>query len=253
MNNDLTSGTSSTATRQQTTAKRIALAVFAFLAFSLFVALGTWQVKRLFWKLDLIARVDSRVHAAPVDIPERSHWTEVSAVSDEYRHVHVSGIYLYKLTAKVQASTVLGTGYWLLTPLREDDGNVVLINRGFVPSAQRMAAGEPVDSPRLTVNGLLRISEPKGAMLRTNDPSGNRWYSRDVDAIAKARGLSSVAPFFIDAEAYPDKNAAGPDQPVGGLTVITFPNNHLVYAITWFALALLSAFAIWSTMRRGAR
>jgi surfeit locus 1 family protein len=85
----------------------------------------------------------------------------------------------------------------------------------------------------------LRLPEPVGGFLRTNDPAANRWYSRDVEAIANARRLGPVAPFFIDADASPDPKA----YPVGGLTVVRFSNNHLVYALTWFALAGLCAFA----------
>ena len=72
------------------------------------------------------------------------------------------------------------------------------------------------------------------------NPAADRWFSRDVAAIAQARGLGDVAPYFIDA-------AADPSQPVpaGGLTVISLPNNHLVYALTWFVLAAMaSAFAV---------
>jgi surfeit locus 1 family protein len=87
------------------------------------------------------------------------------------------------------------------------------------------------------VTGLLRITEPEGAMLRSNDPAAGRWFSRDVAAIAAARGLTDVAPYFIDA----DGASGGPDSPVGGLTVIRFHNNHLVYAITWYSLALMLA------------
>ncbi|MDB5653910.1 MAG: Surfeit locus 1 family protein, partial [Tardiphaga sp.] len=82
--------------------------------------------------------------------------------------------------------------------------------------------------------GLLRVSEPKGGFLRSNDPAADRWFSRDVAAIAQKRGLAEVAPYFIDAAAVP-----GVAVPVGGLTVISLPNNHLVYAITWFVLAAM--------------
>jgi surfeit locus 1 family protein len=86
-----------------------------------------------------------------------------------------------------------------------------------------------------TVTGLLRISEPGGGFLRNNDPTADRWYSRDVEAIARSRGIKDVAPYFIDADASADPRAL----PVGGLTVISFPNNHLIYAITWFGLAFM--------------
>jgi surfeit locus 1 family protein len=89
--------------------------------------------------------------------------------------------------------------------------------------------------------GLLRLTEPKGGFLRSNDAVANRWYSRDVSAIADARGLAHVAPYFVDADAKPNPGGF----PIGGLTVIRFANNHLVYALTWFALAIgLAAGAI---------
>jgi surfeit locus 1 family protein len=86
------------------------------------------------------------------------------------------------------------------------------------------------------VTGLLRITEPRGGFLRSNDPAHDRWYSRDVAAIAQAKNLTDVAPYFIDADASP----VGEKDPVGGLTVVSLPNNHLVYALTWLCLAALS-------------
>jgi surfeit locus 1 family protein len=225
------------APRRRSLAALLALAACAVLAFGGFVALGTWQLYRLQWKLALIERVDQRVYAAPVPAPGPTRWPAISAESDEYRHVRLSGTFLYKLSTKVQASTELGSGYWLLTPLREVDGNVVLVNRGFIRADAPDRA--PEDAPQVsTVTGLLRISEPGGGFLRDNNPAANRWYSRDVRAIAAARGLTHVAPYFVDADAAQE---TGPAAPVGGLTVIAFHNNHLLYALTWYALALMVA------------
>ena len=138
----------------------------------------------------------------------------------------------------MQALTELGSGYWALTPLSGEDGTVILINRGFVPPGGRDPAGLVLEQGRrVTVTGLLRMSEPGGAFLRSNDPAADRWFSRDVAAIAASRGIAGIAPFFIDAE-----RAPGPaSPPVGGLTVLAFPNNHLVYALTWAALATMAA------------
>ena len=113
---------------------------------------------------------------------------------------------------------------------------MVLINRGFVPESRKDAATRIAPTGPVTITGLLRASEPGGAFLRSNDPAANRWYSRDTQAIAAARNLPGAAPYFIDADAAP--NPGG--YPIGGLTVIAFRNNHLMYAITWFGLMLLS-------------
>jgi surfeit locus 1 family protein len=304
----------------------------AVLFFAMFVALGTWQLKRRVWKLDLIARVDQRVHAPPVAAPGPARWTQVTAAGDEYRHVTVDGTFLDQSQTLVQAVTALGAGYWVLTPLRTADSSIVLVNRGFVAADDRArvlpgspdaggsagasaggpnaggsagasadapagsGAGGPAGGDRVHITGLLRVTEPGGAFLRHNDPAANRWYSRDVQAIAQARGLTNVAPYFIDADASgTDAGASGtramPSQqtsgsgsgpasapasgpgsgptpgpasgptpgpasavaPVGGLTVIAFHNSHLVYAITWYTLALMVAGGIWIAIRNETR
>ncbi|MGJ7507798.1 SURF1 family protein [Variovorax sp. GT1P44] len=237
-------------TQPRSSAVLVALALCALLAFSGFVALGIWQVERRAWKLDLIARVDQRVHGPAVAPPAADQWPKVNAADDAYRRVRVTGTFLHDRETLVQATTELGAGYWVLTPLRAADGGVLLVNRGFVPpDARERAARRATESEgESTVTGLLRVTEPGGSFLRRNDPAADRWYSRDVQAIATARGLRGVAPFFVDAEAPPQRReATGPNTPrawpAGGLTVISFPNNHLVYAFTWFALALMVAAA----------
>jgi surfeit locus 1 family protein len=237
-------------------ARRAALALAALLVCAGFIALGSWQIARRAWKLDLIARVEQRVRAPAVAPPGPGHWSQVSAASHEYRHVQVSGRFLDSAQTLVQASTELGAGFWVLTPLRLADGSVLLINRGFVPPELRdhvapAAAPAWANPATTTVTGLLRLSEPGGAFLRHNDAAANRWYSRDVAAIGAARGLGVVAPYFIDADAAPGVGsiAAGAVAPIGGLTVIAFHNNHLVYAITWYTLALMTAGAAWRVMR----
>jgi surfeit locus 1 family protein len=236
-----------------------ALAIFFF---AIFVGLGTWQLKRRVWKLDLIARVEQRVRAPPTTAPDPRQWPAITAATDEYRRVTATGTFLDDSQTLVQAVTELGAGYWVLTPLREADGSIVLVNRGFVPSDERDRV-QPAAAV-VSVTGLLRITEPRGAFLRHNDPAANRWYSRDVQAIAAARGLTHVAPYFIDADATTSKavgEAAASTEggggsgaaPVGGLTVITFHNSHLVYAITWYTLALMVAGATWIGIRNETR
>jgi surfeit locus 1 family protein len=199
-----------------------------------FGALGVWQVERLSWKRALIASVEARLAAAPVAPPTPAAWKPDQA----YRRVVVEGRFLHALETPVQAVTEQGPGWWIVTPLDTGHG-VILINRGFAPEALKAATARPagqIEGPTRVV-GLLRVSEPGGGFLRANAPAQGRWYSRDVAAIARDKGLSGpVAPYFIDADATP--NPGG--YPVGGLTVVRFSNSHLVYALTWFGLSLLS-------------
>ena len=236
------------------TALILGAVVFAVL-FAGFSALGVWQVQRLAWKQELIRQVDARIHAAPVAAPAPDQ--TIRRQADQYRRVVVSGRFDHQHEALVKAVTDLGPGYWVMTPLLTDRGFTVLINRGFVPSERQKPADRAAGQVEgeTTVVGLLRLSEPNGGFLRANDPAGDRWFSRDVAGIAKARGLSGpVAPYFIDADATP--NPGG--WPRGGLTVVRFANSHLIYALTWFGLALMSAagfvlFAREEKRRRAAR
>ncbi len=228
------------------TARMALVGLFALVAFAGLVALGTWQVHRRAWKLDLIAQVQARIHAAPVPAPGPAEWPAIDARA-AYRRVRIDGRFIGDRQTLVQAATERGAGWWVMTPLRSTEGFVLLVDRGFV--AHRAAPPPPGGPVRVT--GLLRVSEPGGGFLRANDPAADRWYSRDVAAIARRRGLGQVAPYFIDADATPGSTS----DPVGGMTVIAFPNNHLVYALTWYGLAMMvaAAFLIFVRSHRSGR
>lgn len=210
------------------------------------MSLGAWQVERLAWKRDLIERVDRRIHAAPVAAPGPDRWPQLTNDDIEYQRVTLRGRYLHEHETLVQAVTRLGPGFWVITPLRTPEGHDVLVNRGFVPATRRDPSTRAAGQVRelVSVTGLMRVTEPGGGFLRSNDVSAERWYSRDVSAIAQARGLTQVAPYFVDAE-----DAQLPQGPRGGLTVVTFRNQHLQYAVTWFVLAAMLAGALIMVIR----
>jgi len=190
--------------------RALALLALAGVALTLaFAALGIWQVERRAWKLALMQRVEQRLHAEPVPLPPRAGWPREDAASHEYLPVLARSRWLRGMTVLTQAATELGAGFWVLTALQLDAGGQVLVNRGFIPEAQRGA-----------------------------------WAAGTA---ARARGLEEAAPFFIDA-GIPDPRAgnaspgAGP-WPRPGMTVVRFHNSHLVYAITWFGLAAMAAAA----------
>jgi surfeit locus 1 family protein len=192
---------------------------------ALLTGLGVWQLERRTWKLALIAQTERQLRQPPVAAPGPQRWP-VLDTGDAYTP---------------QAVTELGGGFWVLTPFDTTRGFTLLVNRGFVPADAR---GRVAPSLAVqTVRGLLRLSEPGGGFLRHNDPAADRWYSRDVAAIAAAKRFGTVAPYFIDA------SEPHIGWPRGGLTVVRFHNSHLVYALTWFGLALLVAVMAWRVRR----
>lgn len=219
--------------------KRAAFTLLLLVAACSFTALGIWQVDRLTWKRNLIAQVEKKLSSPAVPaLPPRA-WPQVNP-SDAYTRVMAQGHYLPGKNAFVVASTRYGRGYWVLTPLETDQGFIVMVNRGFIAPQQKDAIKTP--SGNVKVQGLLRLSEPRGSLLQANDPSQDRWFSRDTNALATHFRVGPAAPYFIDAD------SEGTSIPIGGLTVIQFRNHHLQYALVWFCLALLS---LWSSWRIG--
>lgn len=212
------------------------------------LALGTWQVNRLYWKLALIERVEARAYGEPVDAPTVAQWSSIGTPADyEYRRVRLSGTFIHADEVQVYTVSDLGPGYWVMTPLKRDDGSIVIINRGFVPTDKRNPSTRVeshVERDR-TVVGLMRAPETGGLFLRTNDPANGRWYSRDIATIAETAGLANTAPFYVDADAAPNPGGL----PIGGKTMLRFPNSHLSYAITWFVLAAMTVAAGWYVLR----
>lgn len=191
-----------------------------------FVTLGNWQLRRLDEKLSLISAVETRAFGPPVELPHPFNRDD-----HNYLRVTTSGD-LAKGHILVKAVTELGPGYWVMRPLQSDRGTI-WINQGFVSPSQK----DPENWQQMpkTITGLLRPTAPNGTLLERNRP--NRWVSRDTDAMAQHLSLPTALPYFIDME------HSGPKArwPRGGMTKIAFANNHLSYALTWYAMALLFA------------
>ncbi|MFN8828494.1 MAG: SURF1 family protein [Labrys sp. (in: a-proteobacteria)] len=210
-------------------------------ALAVLIGLGTWQLQRLAWKTTLIEAAAERSAAAPVPVPTEADWPTLAPAETEYRRVTASGVFRHDLEIAVftdlptAKGSFRGTGWWILTPLEREDGSVIIVNRGFVPADRKDPASRPdgqVAGP-VTVTGLMRATEDRNAFTPADDPRTNTWFTRDPAGIAAAKGLTRVAPFFIDSEA-----SAPGGLPQGGETRLSFPNRHFEYALTWYGLAL---------------
>jgi len=246
------------------------LTVVGIALFFGFVTLGTWQVQRRAWKLDLMERVETRLHQPPISVSQLAGTGPSGDIAEQhaYQPVFAQGRWLADKTVFTQALTELGAGFWTITPLALNDGRIVLVNRGFVPEGQRAAVVQPAGGAdnlpgEVRVEGLLRASEPDGGFLRRNDAASGKWYSRDVVAIGHAMGLADVQPWFIDqgipANAHVNADTPLPASamqgpwPRPGMTVVKFHNSHAVYIFTWYSLALMVLLAAWLVVRHERR
>jgi len=222
--------------------------VFAVLGFAVLVALGTWQVERLAWKEGLIAAIDSRIHSAPRDLAAiENEFAETADV--DYQPVAVSGTFDHAKERHFLATHDGRSGFFVYTPLLLPDGRSVFVNRGFVPYDRKEAAtrGEGEVAGTVSVGGLARnpLAEKPSALVPDNEPAKNVFYWKDRDAMASSAGVdpAKLVPFFIDAGVAPNPGGL----PIGGVTMVELPNNHLQYALTWYGLAaaLAAIFGTW--------
>lgn len=228
------------------------LTAFTAAALAVLVGLGAWQLQRLHWKEGLIAAIETRSKAPPVELDEAL--ARMKRGEDvEYTHVAATGIFNHEMERYLYATDEDGAvGWHVIAPLVTPSGETVLVDRGFVPDALRNPSsrreGEVVGT--VTITGLARASEKQRAFVPDNDPVRNQWFWRDLDGMAKSMDVTGdVLPFFIDAE----DGATSGLWPRGGQTRLDLPNDHLQYAITWFLLALslvvIYALYVWSRLR----
>jgi surfeit locus 1 family protein len=202
---------------------------------ALLLGLGTWQVARLAWKTDLIARIAAAEAAPPVplaDPPQPLAKVEATGRFDHGREA-LLGLEL--------RGTVLGAR--LLTPLLRDDAPAVLVDRGWVPLRRDRPLARPEGEQRVT--GWVRPAETAGFAAARDDIPGRHFHTFDPAAIGAALGLPAVAPYGLVAL------GDGPGLPEPARTLPRPTNNHLGYVITWYgtALALVGVFLVWARRR----
>jgi cytochrome oxidase assembly protein ShyY1 len=234
-------------------------AIFTLLMVTAFTGLGIWQLQRRVAKHALIDMLNERLAAAPAALPPPPEWAALTPASDEFRRVSFTATFapvpdamVYSSGSAVRAD-VSGPGTWAFLPAQLADGNTVVVNAGFVQNTMqdrpqqdravgRLITGDPVD-----FTGYIRFPESSGTLTPPENAGKRLWFVRDHLAMARALGWGearkTTAPFYIDLEApVPDSGIPKP-----GPLSVHLKDDHLQYAITWFALAfaVVIAFGVW--------
>jgi surfeit locus 1 family protein len=234
-------------------ARLILTAVIVLLSLVLLLALGTWQVERLYWKEGLLADIAERRAAAPIPLADVERKL-AAGENIEYRRVSLSGTFDHAKERHFFATFEGRTGFYVYTPLMLADGEAIFVNRGFVPYEMKepatRAAGEVAGEQVITGYARAKLAAKPSMIVPDNDLAKNIFYWKDLDAMASSAGLSDVIPMFVDADA----SIANPGGwPKGGVTQFDLPNSHLQYAVTWYGLAaalLAVVFGMWWRSRR---
>lgn len=201
--------------------------------------LGTWQLERLRWKEDVIARIEARLDAEPAPVPE-------AANPDEHRYLRVrtEGMLLPGELHVYTSVPPYGAGYRVIAPLQLEDGRRILVDRGFVPVRDKEKQ-RPIGAAEL--EGALHWPRETDRFTADPDRTENIWFARDVPLMAEALGAEPV--LLVVARSSLE---GGPlPQPV----TVNIPNRHLEYVVTWYGLAIvwagMTVFWLWRNAQAG--
>lgn len=201
------------------------------------VELGAWQVRRLAWKQQILAEIEARIAADPAPLPARP-----DPERDRFLPVRLSGQMQPEALLVLVSTRERGPGYRVISPFVTQDGRKVLVDRGFIPTEARdrtFAAGP------MQVVGNLHWPDERDRFTPEDDIAGNTWFARDVNKMARVLGTE---PVLVVARTPTDPAI----QPLP-VTTEGIPNNHLQYAVTWFAFAaiwvVMTAVALWRIRR----
>lgn len=204
------------------------------------LGLGVWQMERREWKHQILDRIAQNQAAEP--LPLNGLLTHDPLVF-EYGRVRTAGTFLHDKEFYLAARSLKNkVGLQVVTPLRTDDGRIVLFNRGWIPQESKSPAkrAEGQVAGRVELTGIVRRNQERRQFAPENEPDKNVWFHVDVPLMRHLAGAPAdpkLDAFFLDADAAPNPGGV----PIGGQTHLDIPNDHLQYAITWFLLALALA------------
>ena len=203
--------------------RKTSFTIFVFFSIILFCSLGTWQIYRLQWKVDLINEISNGLNSEPVFYSN----TNIK----NYQKVKFSGtfdfekqIYLYSLNNKGKP------GYDIITPLKINSNEILLINRGWIQKDRK--GNKNINKVELnSYEGILKKITKPNPFKPDNDIENNIWYSLKLTDLEDFTGykLSNFVLFLQNNQNNLVENKiVSPD----------LPNNHLKYALTWYSVAL---------------
>ncbi|KAK2461574.1 hypothetical protein APHAL10511_006037 [Amanita phalloides] len=233
--------------------------------------LGTWQLKRLKWKINLIDELQEKLQLQPLSLPPK---VNLSVIPDfAFRKVVLKGRWDHARTMLVGPRVREGVhGVHVIAPLIRDNGSTVLIDRGFLSNEHAADLAFQKEPGEVEILGMLRTSQRRNLFTPDNEPRSGKWYWNDVSAMAEYAGgdAAGVQPVFVEqifgtyfyllclsvlidtleGHAGEAHTKLSKGIPVGRPPTVDLRNSHLSYVITWYALSALTSVMFLRLLRR---
>lgn len=212
----------------------IGFSIFTALLMMLLLSLGTWQMQRKTWKEGFLQQIERYKSEAPIAIDSLFDNTAAQNLQDlNYRPARITGTYLHQYEFLLGPRVHKGqSGAHLYAPFKTLTGNIILVNRGWIPDKTLQDISRPTHE--VTLTGLIHMPSGKGKFTPDNDLQNNIWYWVDMNAVKTQTNLKNFYPVIFYNNINPAQKL-----PIGSQLRINIPNDHLQYAITWYLLALI--------------
>ena len=212
--------------------------LFGLVGTVILISLGLWQVQRMQWKEGILADITARIAAAPVALPATP-----DPEADRYLPVTVTGRFTGQTLRVLVSRKEIGAGVRIIEAFQTEDGRRVLVDRGFLPDADKNRA---LTVTNATVTGNLHWPQETDSFTPPPDLKTGLWYARDV--VAMARALETEPTFLVAREPTGDGIEAMPVDTSG------IPNDHWGYAVQWFSMAAvwlgMTVYLLWRIRQR---
>ncbi len=200
-------------------------------------ALGTWQLNRRAEALAEVARIDANYDAEPIPLAEALPELDAFDVEQRWQVVELRGEYLTEDEVVVRNRPFSGTtGFEVVTPFRLDNGDVFMVDRGWVAQNSDGRPSEVPPPPSGEVDVTARLKAGEGRIAgRTS--TGREFATIDLEELAERVG----APSYTGAYGILVQDGAdAAEPPLGAPRPERDEGPHLSYALQWYVFALLA-------------
>ena len=187
--------------------------------------LGKWQLDRLVWKQSILVEIESKIAGMPQPLP-----SDVEEAVHKYLPVQFSGKIKGSFIKVMASQKFIGAGYRIIVPFELEKGKMILVDLGFI--RHEFANDASLDG-NLSITGNLHWPKEVDFFTPAPDFKNNIWFARDVKELSKELGTE---PILVVAKSFSPSIIHLSRLPIN---IENIPNNHKLYAITWFSLAFI--------------
>jgi len=206
--------------------------IFTVFSIITLICLGFWQIKRMYEKQEFLTNLKTNLAKPPTEIDISSN-NMILATKIIINGQFISGHDLHLYGQRSGSSDK--NGYYLLSPFKTDDNKIVIVARGWFSQLNKRKMFNVSNPGHQSITGVILMAEKQKLFVPHNDLKNNVWFTLDLQQIAKAIKMDIENYYLLS---FDEEDLPANLEPISSKSLLSIRNDHLQYAITWFALAI---------------